>query len=62
MVHLESNELGFKEQSKIPIFFPSLTLLKYLASNELISDLSLGLRDDTYWQIHNRMLFCLETM
>ena len=39
-VNLKSNELGFKEhaifnkQSKIPAFFPSLTLLKYLASKK----------------------------
>ena len=43
-VHLDFNELGFKEhlafnEVKSPgFFFPSLTLVKYLASNKLISD------------------------
>ena len=59
-VHLKCNKLGFKEhlafneQSISPLFPPSLTLLKHLASNELISDPS---KNYKYWQIHYRMLF-----
>ena len=41
-------------------FFPSLTL-KYLASNEIISDPSSLSTNYKYWQIHYRMLFYLET-
>ena len=43
-VELESNELGldehlvFNEHRKIPVFFPSLTLVIYRLSNEPISD------------------------
>ena len=57
-VHLESNKLAFNEQSKKPLSFPSLTLLKYLVSKELISDPSLG--STNYKYCHYRMLFYLE--
>ena len=37
-VELGLNELGFNEQRKIPVLFPSLTLAIYRLSNEPISD------------------------
>ena len=49
------NTLHSTNRVKSPFFFPSLTLLKYLASNELISDQSSGSKNYKYWQIHNRM-------
>ena len=62
IVHLESNELGFKEyltineQSKIPVVFPpSLILLYYHASNELISGPVSGSTNCKYWQNYYRI-------
>ena len=56
------NTLHSPNKVKFPFFSSSLKLLKYFASNELISDPSLPSTSYKYWQIYYRMLFYLETM
>ena len=64
---LESDEpllkkhLAFKQQRKIcPYFLPSLTLIKYLASNKLTSDPSLGTTNHKCRQADYKILFFSE--